>query len=287
MDTLRSIFAYGTLMEGYDNHRAYLASYPYTVQRGNVSGRLVHLPEGYPALLPGDGRVLGQLFTFALDDARFGELLARIDHLEGYAGPGSPSNLYERKILSVDTDSGPRTVFTYVYADPARAQRDGVAVPSGDWGRFCAHEVRLQVLVDADACPKSVLRILLQLECEYGFDLITVASYNHQIKGTNHVTVGPGRDEADLAIINRVTPRTVVVTQDWGLASLVLAKKARAISPLGHIYDASRIDFLLEERHTKAKARRAGVRTRGPRKRRSLDDERFERNMRALLAAFS
>lgn len=160
----------------------------------------------------------------------------------------------------------------------------------------------VQVIVDADACPRGAMAILRRLQREYGYRLVTVASFHHVIvagathadacggddsgAGDNrveHVTVGDGPDEADLAVVNRARPDDIVVTQDWGLAALVLGKGAQCLSPSGHVYTPERIEFQLDERHTKAKHRRAGGRTRGPRARTAADDERFERTFRVLL----
>lgn len=140
-----------------------------------------------------------------------------------------------------------------------------------------------QVIVDADACPRGALRIMQRLQPEYGYRLITVASFHHVIHGTEHVTVGDGPDEADLAVANRVRRGDIVVTQDWGLAALVMGKGAHCLSPKGMIYTPDRIDFLLDERHIKAKHRRGGGRTRGPQARTPGDDERFEQALRQLL----
>lgn len=155
--------------------------------------------------------------------------------------------------------------------------------------KFEASESKtLHVIVDADACPSGAMTILRRLRREYGYTLVTVASFHHQIGGGDeenmeHVTVGDGPDEADLAVVNRARPGDIVVTQDWGLAALVLGKGARCLSPTGYVYTPQRIDFQLDERHVKAKHRRAGGRTKGPRARTAADDERFERALRRLL----
>lgn len=147
------------------------------------------------------------------------------------------------------------------------------------------HEELQTVVVDADACPRGAMAVLRRLKGEYGFRLVTVASFNHNIEGTDHIMVGNGPDEADLAIVNRMSKGDLVVTQDWGLAALVLAKGGFPVSPKGHIYTGDNIDFMLDERHIKAKARRAGKRTRGPSARTEEDDVRFEEAMRQLLKA--
>lgn len=141
----------------------------------------------------------------------------------------------------------------------------------------------IQLIVDADACPRGAMDVMRRLQREYGYQLVTVASFNHNIEGTNHVIVGDGSDEADLAVANRTRRGDIVVTQDWGLAALVLGKGAACLSPGGHVYTPDRIEFQLDERHVKAKHRRGGGRTKGPRARTDADDERFERALRRLL----
>lgn len=130
--------------------------------------------------------------------------------------------------------------------------------------------------------------VLRRLRKEYGYRLVTVASFHHEIgrgddADVEHVTVGDGPDEADLAVINRTHPGDIVVTQDWGLAALALGKGALCLSPHGYEYTEQRIHFQLEERHLKAKHRRAGGRMKGPPARTAEDDERFERTLRRML----
>jgi uncharacterized protein YaiI (UPF0178 family) len=140
-----------------------------------------------------------------------------------------------------------------------------------------------KVIVDADACPKSCLQTVKKLARQLGFRVITVASFNHNIDNEEHIIVGNEKDAADLAVVNRTEAGDIVVTQDWGLAALILAKQGRAIAPNGNIYRDSRMDNMLEERSLLAKFRRSGGRTKGPSKRRGEDDARFEANFRRMV----
>lgn len=133
----------------------------------------------------------------------------------------------------------------------------------------------MKVWVDADACPRNALHILQELQQAVGFQLITVASFNHFYQGNHHITVGDESQAADMAIINGISPGDLVVTQDWGLAAMVLGKKALAISPKGFQFLEKNIDFMLEERHLKAELRRSGCRSKGPAVRTAEDDMRF------------
>jgi uncharacterized protein YaiI (UPF0178 family) len=134
----------------------------------------------------------------------------------------------------------------------------------------------MKILVDGDACPKSVLRICMSLGRKYDIPVWTVASFNHSIDSDHHVAVGNDSQEADIKMINMTEEGDVVVTQDWGLAAVVLGKGARCLSPAGREFRSDRIEFLLEEREAKNKLRRSGGRTKGPKKRTFEDDRQFE-----------
>lgn len=145
-------------------------------------------------------------------------------------------------------------------------------------------ESKGSVIIDADACPKNVKNIISILIEKYGWEMVTVASFNHNMVGNNrHITVGNEAQAVDLAIINLVSKRDIVVTQDWGLAAVILGKGARVLSPQGVVYREEKIDFLLEERHLKARFRRTGGRTKGPAARTKADDERFRRALERML----
>jgi len=146
-------------------------------------------------------------------------------------------------------------------------------------------EVIMKIIIDADACPKRVLEICKLLGDRYKLEVYTVASFDHNIKNQYHITVDNNSQEADLKIINMTKANDVVITQDWGLAAMVLSKKADCLSPLGIQYDANKMDFLLEEREIKAKLRRGGGRTKGPQKRTAQDDIRFQETLEAILEA--
>ena len=134
----------------------------------------------------------------------------------------------------------------------------------------------MKIIVDADACPKSVLQICIRLAKGYEIPVWTVASFNHNIISEHHVVVGDSSQEADIRVMNLAQSGDVAVTQDWGLAAMLLGKGVKCLSPAGREFDPSKIEFLLEEREAKAKFRRGGGRTRGPKKRITQDDRKFE-----------
>jgi hypothetical protein len=64
---------------------------------------------------------------------------------------------------------------------------------------------------------------------------------------------------------------------------MVLGKGAKCMSPMGKEFHPQKIDFLLEEREIKARFRRGGGRTRGPKKRTLGDDQQFESCLERIL----
>ena len=151
-------------------------------------------------------------------------------------------------------------------------------------GQGDEQRIAKRVIVDGDACPRKVKAITAQVAERYGWEMIIIASFKHNIEeDCRRVTVGDEPQAADFAVINMAQKGDIVVTQDWGLAAVVLEKGAGALSPHGTVYRRERIGFLLEERHLKAAFRRAGGRTRGPSARTGVDDERFKKALERLI----
>jgi uncharacterized protein YaiI (UPF0178 family) len=142
----------------------------------------------------------------------------------------------------------------------------------------------MKIIIDADACPREVLDFCIAICEKQGIDLITVASFNHNVQSPHHIVVGNASQEADIKIVNLTSAGDIVVTQDWGLAAMVLGKTARCLSPSGREYRQETMDFLLEERETKAKFRRTGSYTKGPKKRQKQDDVQFKALLVALIS---
>ncbi|EHF02075.1 DUF188 domain-containing protein [Olsenella sp. oral taxon 809] len=97
------------------------------------------------------------------------------------------------------------------------------------------------------------------------------------------LAVSVGADSADFAITERLEPGDVVVTQDIGLAAMVLGRGAAAIGVRGRVFDRATIDMELFIRYEEKKVRRAGGRTKGPAAFASEDRARFRHNLEGLL----
>jgi len=101
---------------------------------------------------------------------------------------------------------------------------------------------------------------------------------SHQINDgySTVITVDKAADSVDYALMGLLAREDIVVTQDFGLATMVLGKGAKAINQNGMIYTNDNIDRLLMERHIGAKVRRSGGKTKRPAKRTKEDNEQFE-----------
>ncbi|HZG55872.1 YaiI/YqxD family protein [Paenibacillus sp.] len=133
-----------------------------------------------------------------------------------------------------------------------------------------------KIVVDADACP--VKEQISSTAVRFGVPVWMVSSYNHRLPELPGVTifqVDASDQAADLFIANRLSPGDVLVTQDYGLATIGLAKRTTVLSPRGTMFTNDNIDRLLEERHQSAKRRRAGGRTKGPKPFTAEDRDRF------------
>ena len=87
----------------------------------------------------------------------------------------------------------------------------------------------MRLFVDADACP--VVPQCLEEAGRAGVPVTLVCDQAHRMErpGAETVTVSQGADSADFALVNRVQPGDVVVTQDYGLAAMCLAKRAKVL----------------------------------------------------------
>lgn len=144
--------------------------------------------------------------------------------------------------------------------------------------------IGMQLWIDADACP--VVDIAIRVACRHQVEVTLVCDDAHwmQREGARTITVARGADSADLMLVNLVHKGDAVVTQDYGLAALCLARGARPMDQNGRIYDESNIDSLLGMRHISKKVRRAGGRLKGPAKRTKEQDEWFEQALERLLS---
>lgn len=147
------------------------------------------------------------------------------------------------------------------------------------------NKMRVGIYVDADACP--VVGIVEKLARKYEIPVTLLCDTNHVLESSYSEVkiIGAGADAVDYALIGLCHKGDIVVTQDYGVAAMALGKGAYAIHQSGKWYTEENIDRMLMERHLAKKARRAKKRNhlKGPKKRRSEDDEQFETSFEMLI----
>ncbi len=140
-----------------------------------------------------------------------------------------------------------------------------------------------RVLVDADGCP--VVDQAVSLAGQFGARCLILCDTSHHFKkpGAQTIVCSKGADSVDFALVNLVQRGDIVVTQDYGLAAMCLARGARPVSQDGMEYTAQNIDSLLLARHTAQKIRSAGGRLKGPKKRTPQQNQAFVQALASLL----
>lgn len=141
----------------------------------------------------------------------------------------------------------------------------------------------MNILIDADGCP--VVDIAVRIAAVRKIDCVILCDTSHVFEkpGAKTITVSKGSDSVDFALVNMVQAGDIVVTQDYGLAAMCLARRAVPINQNGMVYTDNNIDALLNERHTSKKIRMSGGRMKGPSKRTAEQDAAFEKALCELL----
>lgn len=136
----------------------------------------------------------------------------------------------------------------------------------------------MKILVDADACP--VVSIVERTAKKYEIPVILLCDTNHVLQSdySEVKVIGAGADAVDFALVGLCRKGNLVVTQDYGVAAMILGKGAYGIHQSGKWYTNENIDQMLMERHISKKARRSKSKhhLKGPAKRTTEDDIRFE-----------
>ncbi|MGL5435626.1 MAG: YaiI/YqxD family protein [Lachnospiraceae bacterium] len=143
----------------------------------------------------------------------------------------------------------------------------------------------MKILVDADACP--VTKIVEAIAKKHNLPVILLCDTNHVLQSDYSEVriIGAGADAVDFALLNICERGDVVVTQDYGVAAMILGKGAYGIHQSGKWYTNENIDQMLMERHLAKKLRRSGKKRhmKGPEKRTEEDNQHFMESLERLL----
>jgi uncharacterized protein YaiI (UPF0178 family) len=119
----------------------------------------------------------------------------------------------------------------------------------------------MKIFIDGDACsPKNISR---RFGARKNAEIVTVVSIENcaDIHPTHNTIVVDSTPQAtDIEIFNRLEQGDIVITKDYGLASLVLGKNGKAMSPSGFVYTKKNIGMLLQQRYVNGVLRSTGIR---------------------------
>ena len=141
----------------------------------------------------------------------------------------------------------------------------------------------MKIYIDADGSP--VVNIAIRVAIEFNLEIIVVKNFAHKIEDdyAKIISVDISQDSADLYIVNHLSKDDIVITQDYGLAALALAKGSYAINQNGMNFTKDNIDNMLNQRHIHAKIRRQGKHHSRIKKRHSDYDKLFEKKLKELI----
>lgn len=143
----------------------------------------------------------------------------------------------------------------------------------------------MRIYVDADACP--VTKIVECVALKHNIPCTLLCDTNHVISSdySDIVIIGAGADAVDFKLVSLIKKGDICVTQDYGVAAMILGKGAYGIHQSGKWYTNENIDELLMQRHIAKKVRRSSKKNhlKGPAKRTQKDDLHFEESLERLI----
>ena len=126
---------------------------------------------------------------------------------------------------------------------------------------------KMEIWVDADACPAVIKDILFKATKRTGIKLTLIANRPVRIPPSPNIKfiqVSSGFDVADNEIVQRLNAGDLVITSDIPLAAEVLKQGGHALNPRGKLYSTDNIESHLSMRDFMDTLRGTGVNTGGP-----------------------
>lgn len=137
----------------------------------------------------------------------------------------------------------------------------------------------MRIIVDADGCP--VKEIIQDIAKKTGLDVLFVMNIAHEYSPEYGSVkfVDKSRERADIVIVNVIESGDLVVTQDYGLAAMVLAKKGHCMNQNGKVFNDMNIELLLHRRHLNREIRNRHKKYTKTNKRTKDDDLNFKESL--------
>ena len=100
----------------------------------------------------------------------------------------------------------------------------------------------MKIYVDADACP--VVQQVENAAKQHNLPVMLLCDTNHVLSSdySEVKVIGAGMDAVDFALVGACSRGDIVVSQDYGVAAMVLGKGAYCIHQNGREYTNENID---------------------------------------------
>lgn len=143
-----------------------------------------------------------------------------------------------------------------------------------------------QIIIDGDACP--VVSSVIELTQETGIFVTIIRSFSHfstqiDLEHVRTVYVDDGPESVDYKVVQLASSEDIVITQDYGLASLLLNKVKFVMHHKGFLFNDNNIQQLLDQRYINAQIRKQGGRHKGPPPFTRQDRQHFEHQFKLLI----
>lgn len=139
------------------------------------------------------------------------------------------------------------------------------------------------IYIDGDSSPIKDLAIDIAKKNEQQVTIYFDDSHLYTSDYAKVITVSTGKDSVDYAILKDINNGDILITDDYGLASLALIKMVTVITSKGIILSNDNINSFLTSRFLSQKERLNNKHLKGPKKRTSYDDKKFCDTLNLLL----
>lgn len=146
----------------------------------------------------------------------------------------------------------------------------------------------MRIVIDGDGSP--VKEVAIEEALKRGLPVLIVTSFAHYSPRElpTHVEVvyvDSQKEAADYRIMQLLEGSDILITQDYGLASLALGKGCVVLHHGSFQYTLDNIERLLQTRYLNAQMRKSGKRTKGPKPFTKEDRDAFRRFLVGFLDA--
>lgn len=141
----------------------------------------------------------------------------------------------------------------------------------------------MRIWIDGDGCP--VVNNAIAIAKLEAIPVTVVKNHAVQVKSdyAEVVTVDVTQDAADFYIVNHMSQGDIVVSQDYGLAAMVLSKKGICVNQNGREVTIQNIDLILNQRHHNRVERQKNKKYTKFKKRNKEDDMMFEDAFKSII----